>query len=98
MKPGDRFGRWTVIRASSPAKESANDEGLRSCVLTRCVCGHEKVSSCRTLQRGKSTGCKSKTCAARWAASNELKARLDTWLDGWIREARERDDDSDAAE
>lgn len=98
MTPGTRFGRWTVVRASSPAKESANDEGVRSRVLTRCVCGHEKVSSCRTLLRGKSTGCKSKTCAARWAASNELKVRLDTWLDTWIKEAREPDEEWDAAE
>ena len=47
---GTVFGRWTVIG-------QADDTHKERKAPVRCICGHERLVSCRSLLRGRSSGC-----------------------------------------
>jgi hypothetical protein len=85
MSPGERYGRWTVVRHSSPAKAHDSDEGVRARVYVRCVCGHEQTSFAHYLRRGESSGCKARSCKARWEAAQALTKRFEVWMSEWLR-------------
>lgn len=55
MRPGFRFGNWTVIERMNPSPRRAR-------WWCRCDCGTVKTVSARTLQRGQSSSC---GCAGR---------------------------------
>lgn len=55
IKPGDRFGRWTVISSADPIKEPSGYYRKRS--LCKCDCGTIKVVSNSNLKGGVSTSC-----------------------------------------
>lgn len=52
LKPGDRFGLWTVIKEAAPAPKSKERR-----YLCRCECGRESEVRVQKLLSGKSTCC-----------------------------------------
>lgn len=55
VNPGDRFGRWTIIKEVDKAV-SANGNKLR-CFLCHCDCGKESVVRLYSLVSGRSVSC-----------------------------------------
>lgn len=71
-RPGDRFGRWTVVRlAPSSARYSESYRRVR--VRCVCVCGAEKVLFLNDLRSGKTRGCRSNKCQMRGEAAEMVR-------------------------
>jgi hypothetical protein len=64
MKPrvlivrGQRFGRWLVMRETTPTSGPVTRRRL----VVRCVCGRESIVVLGNLTSGHSTGCASRRC------------------------------------
>ena len=52
LRPGDRFGLWTVIKEANPVAESGERR-----YLCRCECGRESAVRVQKLISGLSTSC-----------------------------------------
>lgn len=74
VRPGKRYGRWTVIRHAVPGKR----DGAKARVVVQCVCGRERLAYSKDLYQGRSRGCASADCRHRYKASVELRGRIDT--------------------
>jgi hypothetical protein len=79
---GQTYGRWTVLKLAAPLKRAQSDTGMQSRAVTRCVCGHEQVSWLKDLELGRSAGCRSLKCRARYEALGELDGAIDRLLAG----------------
>lgn len=55
VSPGDRFGRWTIIKESARVI-SPNGVKLRA-FLCRCDCGKESIVRWYSLKSGRSVSC-----------------------------------------
>lgn len=55
IKPGQRYGKWAVIKSVPLDKTYAN--GLRTGWLCRCDCGTERVVTAKSLTSGESRSC-----------------------------------------
>ncbi len=75
VKLGSEWGRWTVVSYASPGRRSG-DTYLRPRVLVRCVCRAERLAFEVDLKRGRTLGCRSARCRARWEASRALLDHL----------------------
>lgn len=64
VEVGSQWGRWTVIRHTSPGNVG-REPYARSRVVVRCVCGAERAIFETWLRRGLSTGCRGKRCQER---------------------------------
>jgi hypothetical protein len=73
-------GRWTIIRHEAPERRRPSCPQQRRRVLARCVCGLEKVVWTDDIVAGRSTGCDSHRCKARWEVACDFRKRLDAWL------------------
>lgn len=47
----------------------------------RCVCGVERIVWLEDLEQGRSTGCESRRCSARFLASQDMRSMLTHWLE-----------------
>jgi hypothetical protein len=79
---GRVFGRWTVVRRSTPAKRRPSDNGDRQRVIARCVCGVEATVWVQDLVDGRSMGCRLLLCRTRNQAVGELEVTIDRLLTG----------------
>lgn len=77
-------GRWTIVARTGRAQRRPG-EALRERVRVRCVCAYERVIWLQDLQTGRSTGCDSRLCAARYLAADDIR----TALSGWSERERE---------
>lgn len=73
LSPGDRFGRWTVVRSAGFREQSGK---RRARCVVRCVCGAERIAFEYMLKAGKTTGCPSRRCQRRWAGGETLREQL----------------------
>ncbi len=71
-------GRWTIVARTARAQRRPG-EALRERVRVRCVCGYERDVWLQDLQTGRSTGCDSRLCAARYLAADDIRAALAGW-------------------
>lgn len=71
-------GRWTIVARAGRAQRRPG-EAARQRVRVRCVCGYERDVWLQDLQTGRSTGCDSRICAARFMAVEEVRATLSSW-------------------
>lgn len=78
LSPGDRYGRWTVVRPSGFEVQSG---ARRARCVVRCVCGYERVAFEYMVKGGRTTGCPSTKCRARFEAAQELGPELHALLD-----------------
>ena len=89
VKPGMRFGRWTVV------EKSEERVGKKQCIgwLCRCDCGNQKVVSSQVLLSGESNSCgclndeiRKKTLQERWGTvwSNKRPKNTYTHKDGYV--------------
>lgn len=75
------YGRWTIqARAKSQARRPS-EYTVRARMHVRCVCGLEKIVWQEDLEAGRSTGCESRRCAARFHASLDIREMLTGWVD-----------------
>ena len=72
-------GRWTIVSRAEPRPRRAHG-WQRARVHVRCVCGVERTVWLEDLEAGKSTGCVSRRCAARYHASEDVRLMLTVWL------------------
>lgn len=86
MSPGDRYGRWTVVRQATPAQRRPSTPTMRKRVLVRCMCGFEKLAYVQDLRSGRSKGCNS----ARCRTTHQARASLSAEVEGVVREEVER--------
>lgn len=61
VKPGQRYGKWTVIKSVPLDKTYTN--GLRTGWLCRCDCGTDRVVAAKSLTSGESRSCGCVTAA-----------------------------------
>lgn len=64
-----------MLKRVAPAQRYS-EPGLRSRVHVRCVCGHEQDVFESDLRSGKTGGCKTGACSARWHAAEQLRAEF----------------------
>ena len=74
--------RWTIIRRATPAQRSGT---TRRRVLCRCVCGLEQPVYEMDLSTGRTSGCKSTNCRARWEAAESLRGQVEAMLAAFLR-------------
>ena len=74
-------GRWTIIARAVPLRRRPSVPAIRARVHVRCVCGVERIIWLEDLESGRSRGCESRRCAARFLASADIRAMLDGWID-----------------
>lgn len=72
LEPGERYGRWTVVRYSGLRRTSAGGRNSLRCYLCRCDCGTERVVIGSTLTRGLSRSC---GCLRREAAEEARRRK-----------------------
>lgn len=63
LPKGERYGRWSVIRAAS------KDHHGRVRSVVRCICGTEAIVLDNALRREHTKGCRSVTCRRAWEAT-----------------------------
>lgn len=76
LSTGTRFGRWTVV-GHAPAKQVGGENYRRACVYVECVCGVRQRALEGDLKRGRSSGCRSSRCRARWEAMRYIGTMLE---------------------
>lgn len=72
--------RWTIVARCARAQRRPG-EAMRERVQVRCVCGLERVVWLQELQMGRTTGCYSRICAARYLAAEDIRNALRGWSD-----------------
>lgn len=82
---GSKWGRWTVVRRATPAPRYGA-RYARARVHVRCVCGRTAIAWVCDLQAANTSGCRSATCRARFAAAEDLRARLETVIREFLEE------------
>lgn len=73
IEVGATFGRWTVVRRASPARRSSAEAYDRARVVVHCVCGRERYAFEVDLHTGRTQGCSSSKCAAKWEAVQGIR-------------------------
>ncbi|MEM1415127.1 MAG: hypothetical protein AAGH15_09515 [Myxococcota bacterium] len=73
IKPGTRFGRWTVV---GPLPSRRRSGTLRRRSKVRCVCSHEQSAWDAELTNGRTHGCSSRECMHRWDTLQLLRPSL----------------------
>lgn len=73
-------GRWTVVARAAPMQRRPSMPALRARVHVQCVCGVERIIWLEDLESGRSRGCESRRCAARFLASQDVRVMLDSWV------------------
>lgn len=69
--------RWTIVRNLPSVPRRVSDPGRhRRRARVRCVCGHERVIWLDDLHSGRSSGCNSHRCSARYEIALELEREL----------------------
>jgi hypothetical protein len=71
-------GRWTIVARRARVQRRPG-EAPRERVLVRCVCGQERVVWLQDMQTGRTTGCESRLCAARYLVADEIRTTLTGW-------------------
>lgn len=71
--------RWTILARASRARRRPSQPDLRDRVRVRCVCGVERIAWLEDVTSNRSTGCSSRTCRARFAASAGVRDLLSAW-------------------
>jgi hypothetical protein len=104
--PGDRVGRWTVIRHAGPAQQPHGGNRLvwRHRVIVKCACGLRGIAFEYRLRKGRCLGCRSMTCInavrlrseiAKWEADREyvirMRGAVSSTTDAHARIARARE-------
>jgi len=74
--------RWTILARVARARRRPSQPDLRERVRCRCVCGIERIVWLEDVTAGRSTGCSSRTCRARFAASAGVRDMLSRWATG----------------
>lgn len=86
IPPGTKFGRWTTIRSAGFREQSGK---RRARCVVQCVCGHEQTAYEYMLRGGKTTGCTSRKCLARFEAGEQLRpilvAQVDATIEAFVR-------------
>ena len=72
--------RWTIVARCARGQRRPG-EAMRERVQVRCVCGFERVVWLQDMQTGRTTGCDSRICAARYLAAEDIRAALRGWSD-----------------
>lgn len=82
---GERYAgsRWTVLRMTTPGTRSGR---TRARYLCRCSCGAEQAVFHEDLAGGRSGGCKSTECRARFEAVQAIRPKLDELFEGFMRD------------
>lgn len=94
--------RWTIVRKLSPMPRRASDPTRnRPRAHVRCVCGFERVLWLEEITQGRSSGCNSHRCRARFEAARDVEAmlgsrfvaahKLHDRLARWLSESGRRD-------
>lgn len=73
------MNRWTIVQRLEPQRRRACEAYERQRVRVRCVCGVERDVFLQELQTGRTWGCDSRVCAARYIASSDVRAELERW-------------------
>ncbi len=73
-------GRWTIVARAVPLRRRPSVPAIRARVHVRCVCGIERIIWLEDLESGRSRGCESRRCAARFLASADIKEMLEGWI------------------
>ncbi len=73
------MNRWTIVARLEPQRRRACETYERQRVRVRCVCGIERDVFLQELQTGRTWGCDSRLCAARYLVSADLRAELERW-------------------
>ena len=74
-------GRWTILARATPQPRRRSPPHLRARVHVRCVCGLAHTVWLEDIEQGRSTGCSSRRCFARYQASHDLRAALTRFID-----------------
>lgn len=74
-------GRWTVLARAVPLRRRPSVPAIRARVHVRCVCGTERIIWLEDLESGRSRGCESRRCAARFLASADIREMLTGWVE-----------------
>lgn len=74
-------GRWTILARATPLRRRPSVPAIRARVHVRCVCGVERIIWLEDLESGRSRGCESRRCAARFLASADIREMLDGWVE-----------------
>lgn len=69
-------GRWTILARAPSRQRRPSRPHLRARVVVRCVCGVQRTVWLEDLEQGRSTGCESRRCHARFLAVQDLRAKL----------------------
>lgn len=84
-KPGDVYGRWKVLRDSSP-RAKRHGERPRKCVWVECACGVKQSVFVEDLRqddaprvgdRSGTSGCRSGRCRTAWRGSKRCLQKLE---------------------
>jgi hypothetical protein len=73
-------GRWTIVSRATPQPRRPSQPYLRARVHVRCVCSLESVVWLEDIEQGRSGGCRSRSCHARFLASRTMRALLTRWI------------------
>lgn len=76
--------RWTIVARCARGQRRPG-EAMRERVQVRCVCGFERVVWLQDMQTGRTTGCDSRICAARYLAAEDIRVALRGWSDHELR-------------
>lgn len=71
-------GRWTIVARVARGQRRPG-EAMREKVLVRCVCGLERIVWLQDMQTGRTTGCDSRACAARYLVADDIRHALSDW-------------------
>jgi hypothetical protein len=72
--------RWTPIARLQSQIRRPSEHTLRGRLRMRCVCGIERDVWLEDVESGRSTGCESRRCAARYHASLDIREMLAGWI------------------
>lgn len=73
-------GRWTIVSRAKSLPRRPGRPCLRARVHVRCVCNHESTVWLEDIEQGRSGGCRSRSCHARFLASRNMRALLTGWI------------------
>lgn len=73
-------GRWTIVARLPSRTRRPSEYTLRARVRVHCVCGIERDVWLEDVESGRSTGCESRRCAARYHASHDIREMLTGWI------------------